>query len=139
MKQSESSVDHGNTTQKHFKRRHLSIDQVFKAKGAKKLVVEESVYSFKKSIKKKGSVQIETQNLTPFEPVTAEKLRLSKRKQNREGASVALQSQSPSHALLHINDSRMLLDQRLQGNMTMTESMFSKSRNQQAAYKTGQW
>ena len=40
-----------------FKRRHQSIDQVVKAKGAKKLIVEPSVYSFKKSLRK-ASVSI---------------------------------------------------------------------------------
>ena len=41
-----------------FKKRHQSIDQVMKAKGAKKLLVDESVYSYQKSLKK-GSTSID--------------------------------------------------------------------------------
>ena len=40
-----------------FKKRHQSIDQVVKAKGAKKLLIDESLYTYQKSVKK-GSTSI---------------------------------------------------------------------------------
>ena len=82
-KKSDASSQHGDATatfaQKSFKRRNQSIDQVIKAKGAKKLIVEDSVYSFKKSMLKKGSVQINPEKLIPIEQLT-ERMKLSKAK-----------------------------------------------------------
>ena len=49
-----------------FQRRHKSIDQVNNARGAKKLIVDESIYSFKKAQKRSGSIQIATNQLAPL-------------------------------------------------------------------------
>ena len=116
-----------------FKRRNQSIDQVIKAKGAKKLIMEESVYSFRKSMLKKGSVQINPEKLIPIEQLT-ERMKLSNAKL-RSGSNnpAALHSQTPSHAVLNLNDSNFIgNDKRLAGNMTMTENMFSASKNSTA-------
>ena len=121
-----------------FKRRNQSIDQVIKAKGAKKLIMEESVYSFRKSMLKKGSVQINPEKLIPIEQLT-ERMKLSNAKL-RSGSNnpAALHSQTPSHAVLNLNDSNFIgNDKRLAGNMTMTENMFSASKNSTA--RNAQW
>lgn len=52
---------------------------MIKAKGAKKLIVEDSVYSFRKSMLKKGSVQINPEKLIPIEQLT-ERMKLSNAK-----------------------------------------------------------
>ena len=49
-----------------FTRRHKSIDQVNNAHGAKKLVVDESIYSFKKEQKRSGSIQLNADQLAPL-------------------------------------------------------------------------
>ncbi len=43
-----SSVHHGKS--QSFRRRHQSIDQIAKAKGARKLLLEDDVYSYKKEL-----------------------------------------------------------------------------------------
>ena len=51
-----------------FSRRHHSIDQVIKSRGANKLLVDNSVYSFKKDAIRQGnnSVSINAKKLAPL-------------------------------------------------------------------------
>ena len=77
------------------------------------------MYSFKKSLKK-GSV-----SLIPIEKL-AEKM-MQSNAMLRTGAN-QLHSQTPSHAVLNLNDSNFTNQKRLNGNMTMTENMFSASK-----------
>ena len=111
---------------KAFSRRHHSIDQVIKSRGANRLIVDDSVYSFKKNqIRQGNSVSIASKKLAPINDGELMKAMLT-----HMGKAV-MYSATPSHNVLTLNEQSLLdiNEQALQTQNSALNSVFNKTRN----------